>query len=106
MKAIFAIVLSLAAAATVQAGTRSSGQAAVAAPAAPVTAIEQAVSGRSADGPMLWSSSTVVAQSLPDCTEMDSMYCPVVGARARCYLYQYKEPMVCVCQPGNTWRCN
>ena len=56
--------------------------------------------------PLIWESATQVAQYLPDCGTMDGMYCSTPTARARCYWYQYQEPMVCVCQPNNVWACN
>ena len=56
--------------------------------------------------PLIWESNTQVAQSLPDCSTMDGNYCSTPGTRARCYWYQYQEPMVCVCQSNNVWFCN
>lgn len=52
-----------------------------------------------------WEKSTQIAQSLPDCPTMDGGYCSTPGIRARCYWYQYQEPMTCVCQPDNVWVC-
>lgn len=57
-------------------------------------------------GPPIWERNIRVAQSLPDCSTMAGNYCSTPRTRARCYWYQYQEPMVCVCQPDNVWFCN
>lgn len=58
-----------------------------------------------AQGDLLWEQGDTLAGYYPDCREMDGFHCPVSGVRARCYLYSYGEPMMCVCGPTNIWAC-
>lgn len=55
---------------------------------------------------LLWDNADHTTGYYPDCVEMDGFYCPVPGVRARCYWYQYSEPMMCLCGSNNLWTCH
>lgn len=47
--------------------------------------------------------SPVATGYYPECATMDGGYCSTVGARARCYWYNYSEPGLAICQADHTW---